>query len=69
MMYMAPSAWFVMDYPRHDPSIVASKNRSDDFRNDVLLVDESTVEDYLKSMQVNAVSLDELQYRRIYPKK
>lgn len=61
MMYMAPSAWFVMDYPRYDPSITASRERSGDFRDGVLVVDDSTVEDYLKSMQEDAVSLDELQ--------
>jgi hypothetical protein len=61
MMYMVPSAWFIIDYPRYDPSITGSRERSGDFRDGVLVVDDSTVEDYLKSMQEDAVSLDELQ--------
>lgn len=61
MMYMAPSAWFVMDYAKYDPSITTSEERSGKFRDGVLLVDNSTVLAYLKSMQPDAISIDELQ--------
>lgn len=61
IMYMAPSAWFVMDYPKYDPSIIASKERSSDFRDGVLLVDDSTAEAYLKAMQADTISLEELR--------
>lgn len=61
MMYMAPSAWFVMDYARYDPSITTSDDRSSKFRDGVLLVDDSTALAYLKAMQPDAISIDELQ--------
>jgi hypothetical protein len=61
MMYMAPPAWFVMDYARYDPSITTSDERSSKFRDGVLLVDDSTALAYLKSMQPDAISIDELQ--------
>ncbi len=61
LMYMAPSAWFVMDYPKYDPSILASKERSSDFREGVLLVDNSTRAAYLKAMQPDSISIDELK--------
>ena len=61
MHYMAPSAWFVMNYPKYDPSILTSDERAGEFRDGVLVVDNSTAEAYLKSMQPDAVSLDELR--------
>lgn len=61
MIYMAPSAWFVMNYPKYDPSILASQERSTDFRNGVLMVDNSTVEAYVKAMRPDAISVNDLK--------
>lgn len=61
MIYMAPSAWFVMNYPKYDPSILTSQERSTDFRNGVLMVDNSTVEAYLKAMRPDAISVNDLK--------
>lgn len=59
--YMNPSAWFVMDYARYDPEATNDKNLADYFRDGILVVDDSTAEAYLKSMQPDAISMDELR--------
>jgi hypothetical protein len=59
--YVAPSAWFVMDYKAYDPSITASQQRTNDFRNGVIVVDLDTADAYLSAMEPDLLPMDELR--------
>jgi len=58
--FLEHTAWWIIDYPSYSPSILNSKERINDFRNGILVVDENA-EEFLEAMKEAEISLDDLR--------
>ena len=58
--YLMPIAWWILDYVKYSPSILKSKERQTNFRNGVLVVTDENIEPYLKSIEEDKLTEDEL---------
>ncbi|MCU0432815.1 MAG: hypothetical protein MUC87_05125 [Bacteroidia bacterium] len=65
--YMAPIAWWILDYPKYDPSILNVKDSEFNFRENLLVVRPSDKEHFLEVMQEDYVDIkDVLLYNSVH---
>ena len=58
--YLMPIAWWILNYVKYDPSISKNKERETKFRNGILVVTDENIKPYIKSIENDKLTEEEL---------